>query len=293
MTRFQILKTDSFKNPVIFFGACLVIFILSSVRVSASTNINSTTTEHWAWNDLIGWIDFYNTNSITVSSQKLTGYASSSAGDISLDCSTTRVGNICASSNYWVTNDGTGNLSGWGWNDQYGWISFDCHNNNGCGVSNYQAWINSINGIFNNYAWNDIIGWISFNCSNHGCGSQYSVITSWIATSTVGYLDSTIFDTGIASGAQFNSILWHGSQPPETSVGFQLATSNSSSGPWTYKGSDGTSNTYYTTGADVSIKLHRSAHNNFRYFRYRVKLISNLIGTLSPRVDEIIVNWSP
>ncbi len=279
----------------VFLGICFAVLVLTSVRAHASTNINATTTEHWAWNDLIGWIDFYNTNSIVVSSQKLTGYASSSAGDISLDCGSTRIGSVCGTSNYSVINDGSGNLSGWGWNDQYGWISFDCHNvtSSDCLTSNYQVWINNSNGIFNNYAWNDIIGWISFNCSNHGCGaSQYSVITSWIATSAIGYLDSTTFDTGVP-GAQFNSVLWHGSQPLGTSVRFQLATSNSSSGPWVYEGSDGTSNSYYSTGAGVSLPLSYSAHNDFRYFRYRVTLVSNASGTLSAQVDDVVINWSP
>ena len=265
------------------------------IPVHAATNINSATAEHWTWSDLIGWFDFYNTNSITVSSQKLTGYASSSAGDLSLDCATTRIGNICGTSNYSVTSDGAGNLSSWGWNDVYGWFSFDCHNNNGCGSSNYEVLINSSNGIFTGYAWNDVIGWISFNCSNYsGCGaSQYSVITNWIASAATGTLDSTTFDTGVASGSQLNSVLWHGSQPAGTAVRFQLATSNASSGPWTFVGSDGTSNSYYATGPDLSLIFGYTPHNNFRYFRYRVLLLSNVNQTLTPRVDDVIVNWSP
>ena len=96
----------------IFIGAFFpVLFFLIGVRfVHASTNISATTTAHWAWNDIIGWIDFYNTQSITVSTSSLTGYASSSVGDISLDCHTTSIGNVCDESSYQVTNDGSGNL---------------------------------------------------------------------------------------------------------------------------------------------------------------------------------------
>lgn len=285
----------------LFFKTIIGSFFLAAVflagvqTASAATNISSTTTDHWAWNDAIGWMDFYNTNSIIVSSQNLTGYASSSAGDISLDCHTTSVGNICLQSNYQVTNDGIGNLSNWGWNDQYGWISFDCHNNGGCGASNYQVYINGTTGDFNNYAWNDVLGWISFNCVNTGgCGtSNYKVNTSWLATSTVATLDSSIFDTGVGAGAELNSVLWHGNLPAGTSVRFQFATSNASAGPWTYIGTDGTSNTYYSAGPGISLKLSYTPHNNKRYFRYRVFLQSNLNQTLSPRVDDIIVNWSP
>ena len=261
----------------------------------AATNINPVSPNHWAWNDLIGWIDFYNTQTITVSSQGLTGYASSSAGDISFDCHTTRNGNICNGMNdYQATNDGAGNLSGWGWNDQYGWVSFDCHNNNGCGASNYEAYIDGA-GNFNNYAWNDLIGWISFNCANYGgCGSSnYKVNTGWIASSAVAMLDSSTFDTGVAVGAQLNSVLWHGIQPAGTSVYFQFAASNNSAGPWIFIGTDGTQNSYYLTGPDLSLKLGYTFHNNKRYFRYRVFLRSNTSQTVSPRVDDVIVNWSP
>ncbi len=286
-----------FKN---LFGVFLFLFVsainvvfLSNIAM-ASTNISSSASEHWAWNDLVGWIDFYNTNTITVSSYNLTGYASSTAGDISLDCHTTRSGNICGQSTYQVTNDGSGNLSGWGWNDEYGWISFDCNNTGGCGQSNYRAYIDG-SGNFQNYAWNDAIGWISFNCDNDAsCSfSNYKVLSSWIATSVIATLDSSIYDTGVASGSQINSVLWHGNLPNGTAVRFQFAASNSSDGPWSYVGTDGTSNTYYNTGPDASLKLDYTLFNNARYFRYRIFLISDLAQRLSPRVDEVIINWSP
>ncbi len=263
--------------------------------VFAATDINST--NRYAWNDLIGWMDFYAEDTVKVNAQNLRGYATSTVGDISLDCHTTRNGNICAQSNYQVTNDGIGNLSNYGWNDQYGWISFDCHNSTGtgCGVSNYQVLIDADSGTFSGYAWNDTAGWLSFNCTNNnGCGvSNYKVQTSWNATSALATLDSATYDTGVSGGAQINSVLWHGSQPSETQVRFQFATSNSSSGPWTYAGSDGTSNTYYTTGPDVSKRIDYTLHSGKRYFRYRITLISNRNQTTSPTVNEVIINWSP
>lgn len=65
---------------------------------AAGTNINSSATSSVAWDDIIGWLDFYNTNIVQVKGTRLEGYASSSVGDISLDCATTRSGNICGSS---------------------------------------------------------------------------------------------------------------------------------------------------------------------------------------------------
>lgn len=288
------------KRPAKAIGVALVVFaFLLAARYSpqtsnASTNMNST--NHWAWNDAISWIDFYGTGNVNVTSQQLQGYASSSAGDISLDCHTTRSGNICGSSSYQVYNDGSGNLTGWGWNDVYGWISF-CggQNTSNCpgSVSSYQVVVNPTTGIFTdgglqrNYAWNDVIGWISFNCDNgSGCGtSAYKVQTGWVATSTSGYVESSTFDTGISGGAEINSILWHGTLPGGTSVVFQLAVSNSSSGPWTYQGA-------YTGTPGTPINIDYALHNNARYFRYTMTLNSNQAQTASPRVDDVNVNWS-
>lgn len=294
---FEMDKIFSIKNAA---GVVVsVVFVLFAVAMAQSaqgaTNISSSTSEHWAWNDFVGWMDFYNTNTVTVASTTLSGYASSSVGDISLDCHTTRIGNICGASNYQVTNDLVGDLTGWGWNDSIGWISFDCHNHNGCGTSNYQVLIDPDSGRFQNYAWNDMVGWISFNCVNTaGCGvSDYKVATIWYATSTIAFLDSSVFNTGVSGGAQLNSILWHGSQASSTAVRFQFAASNSSSGPWNYTGPDLTGNTYYITPPDVSLPLDYSLYNNQRYFRYRVTLASNRAQTVSPRVDDVIINWSP
>lgn len=292
------------KNKYSFRKITLILVLVFAIHatsytlhVFAATNISPNVTEHWGWNDLVTWIDFYNTNSITVSSQGLTGYASSSIGDISLDCATTRIGNICGQSNYRVLNDGNGNLSGWGWNDLYGWISFYCGNTGGCGQSSYQVFIDGNTGDFSGWAWNDVMGWLSF-CGGQGTSScpgsvSYKVKTNWMATSVSGYVDSSVFDTGISGGSGLHSIVWQGSLPVGTSVQFQIATSNSSAGPWIFVGPDGTVNTYYSSSPDTSLVLDYAVHNNKWYFRYRVTLISNQAQTLSPRVDRITVHWAP
>ncbi len=270
--------------------------------VYAASNISRQSAEHWAWNDAIGWIQFNTTASypemtVNVISAQLQGYASSSAGEISLDCTTTSAGDICGQSSYKVINDGMGNLSGWGWNDNYGWISFCGGQSSGnCpGTIAYRVLIDPNNGDFSNYAWNDVLGWISFNCADPGVcvGSSYKVKTSWLATSTSGYVDSSTYDTGVTGGAQINSIIWRGNQPAGTSVKFQLAGSNSSSGPWSFSGPDGTVNTYYSAGSGTPIPTDYVLYNNKRYFRYRMTLVSNQAQTASPQVDEVIVNWSP
>ena len=274
------------------------------------TNISASSSQHWAWNDTIGWMDFYNTHNIIVSSAKLTGYASSSAGYISLDCAPDGSGggqNVCGTSDYGVSNNGSGNLAGWAWNDGYGWISF-CGNSSGGGSTlsgsswicpsspTYQVVINPTTGVFSGWAWNDTLGWISFNCSNtSNCDtSQYDVVTTWTLTgvAATGTLDSETFDTGVTSGGQLNSVTWEGSAPASTAVGFQFAVASSSSGPWNFVGPDGTSATTYNGIPGAPISLTDYPVLDGRYFRYRVILSTNSTGSATPTVNGVQVNWS-
>lgn len=280
------------KLKIIFVFAAVILFstfyfLLSTIF--AATNISSI--YRYAWNDSIGWIDFYSTGNVNVSSAQLTGYASSSVGFIALDCATSPNGDICGTSNFKVLKDANGNLSGWAYNDNIGWISFDSAT---AGSSYfYQVTISPTNGDFSGWAWNDNIGWISFNCANFGaggCGYPYKVITLSTSSSTVGYLISSVFDAFGTS--TINSIIWQGIQPNGTAVGFQLASSNSMNGPWNYVGPDGSNTTYYLAAPGTSMAVNVANHNNQRYFRYKVFLFSDSSRTLSPIINKIIINWS-
>ncbi len=265
----------------------LTINNLSASSSTSTTNIDST--DKWAWNDVIGWIDFGTTNTVVVSSTQLLGYASSGVGYIAFDCGTAPTPDCTYP--YGVVNDGNGNLSGWAWNDTIGWISFSSSSIE----STYGVTID-VDGNFGGWAWNDTIGWISFSCDNTStCGtSSYKVKTLWSTTVVSAVLTSSIFETQVVGGAAFNSLLWQGTQPAGTNVKFQIATSNSSSGPWTYVGPDNSGNTYYQpAGPNIQIRTNRTNHDNNRYIRYRVYLESNIEKTLSPEVDDIIVSWSP
>ncbi len=316
---------------IIFWALVIVVILLTAVlflaggnRAAAATNISSTTPSYYAWNDADGWLNFYGSQTVTVYGTRVTGYATSSIGDLSLDCSTTRNGNICGVSNYGICNgtsathntdgscsgaDASGNLSGYAWNDTVGWVSF-CGGNNTSqcpGVVKYGVTVDA-NGNFNGYAWNDDVGWVSFNCANtSSCGTaNYLVSTSWRSTSTVGYLTSYIIDAG--APATLNSIVWQGSCGlAGTNLGFQIAASNSTSGPWNYLGPSGTNADWYgapcsqsqTGGISAScpapgtpICVNPTFFNNFRYFRYQVMLQSNLLQDSTPKVNNIILNFS-
>jgi len=114
-----------------------------------------------------------------------------------------------------------------------------------------------------------------------------------IATTTSdGILTSSILDTGIVNGAGFNSLLWQGAFNTGGSVKFQIAFSNSVSGPWTYYGPT-SSEDWYQPNPNVSIffpSTGLASPQNNRYIRYKVQLSTT---SASPRIDDIIINWSP
>ncbi|MEK7641279.1 MAG: hypothetical protein AAB389_04790 [Patescibacteria group bacterium] len=315
----------------------LVVGCLSLVGIAFSAdvpgvvnNIAPDVIDRHAWNDVVGWIDFGNSapgsGEVEVTDTQLKGYANIlQAGFLALDCATTPNGNICAISDFKVSNDGDGKLSGWGWNDNLGWISFDNASAGGSYV--YQVTIDSA-GDFSGWAWNDVVGWISFNCNNVGPGScndppttasKYKVKTFWTSGPDIPppagdgptgigpggsgggggggstfedgtYLISSIFDTKVQGGAALNTIMWQGIQPAGTAVGIQVASSNSSSGPWNYLGPDSKSTSAYEANSGVQFRLNPKDHNNQRYFRYKVYLTWT---DKTPEVTDVIINYSP
>ncbi|MBI3671724.1 hypothetical protein HY249_02935 [Candidatus Azambacteria bacterium] len=115
-----------------------------------------------------------------------------------------------------------------------------------------------------------------------------------------GFVESSTFDTGVAQGAGYSSILWQGTLLSDTKVRIQLATSNSSSGPWIYYGPDCTTSAYYGNSPDLPEDVGCPAlHNNKRYFRYKTTLCSSIAsgctasGTNTPTVNDVMVNWNP
>ena len=84
-----------------------------------------------------------------------------------------------------------------------------------------------------------------------------------------GELISSTFDVG--SGTNFSNIYWEPlSQSSETSVKFQIASSNETSSAWSFTGPDGTTSSFYVVG-DQDI---HSSNNSKRYIRYKTILES-------------------
>lgn len=128
--------------------------------------------------------------------------------------------------------------------------------------------------------------------SNINYASTAGSIYITTATTTVATLVSSILDTGVSGGAGFNSLLWQGSLGTGGTVKFQIAFSNSSSGPWTYYGQTSVSD-YYSPNPNVSIAFPitgTASPQNQRYIRYKVYLSTS---SATPTINDIIINWSP
>ncbi len=300
----------------------------SANRQSTSGN-GIDATYRYGWSDVTGWIDFLTYNNITLGANATTtGYASSSIGAIALDCATSPNGDICPSALFGVMQDGSGNLSGFGWNDVAGWVSFNCASENpplgNCsdqpGGVDHKVTVDPVSGFLKGWAWSDSIGWISLNCDHSdpsdplfisdpanantcpagaprngvGLASNYAVKTG-ASTVSVAELTSMIFDTGSPHGVALNTLTWLGDPALGTRVSFQIASGNTATGAWTtdFKGIDGTSGSYYQpTDRGMPIKIRRQDHTNVRYIRYKVRLESNSLFTTSPTVRDIIINYS-
>ena len=271
---------------------------LGSASSSTSSRIDAT--YHWAWNDVISWIDFYGI-SYNRETNQLLGIASSSVGGISTNCLDL---NTCDTSNYQVNISTTttsdyneGDLYGYAWSPAIGWISLNCNQTgvggtNDCSTSNYKVSVATSTGYFSGFAWNDVIGWISFNCSDlNTCEtSDYKVKMNFESQYNEGYLISSIFDSGVEKGVVPLSIIWQGTLGTNNIVKFQIASANSSNGPWNFIGEDGTSYSYYPLSGssipNVSIPLNSKYHYNHRYFRYKIILSST---SEAPVINDLAI----
>ena len=141
---------------------------------------------------------------------------------------------------------------------------------------------------------NEIITFSNYRFST-STDIDFAITTGSIVLSagqTSGNLTSSIFDTQRTDGAAFNAILWQGDIGDGT-VKFRIASSATSTDHWNYYGWDGSGSTDYPASGsvddDTSVLIMPEHHNNDRYVRYKVFLNKT---SNSPRIDDIIINWS-
>jgi len=190
------------KKVIIFL--IILSFLVLPVILMAD-NIDST--YKYSWGENIGWMNWKPSYGgtdygVTVYNECLTGYIwAENVGWIKLGDTSCAGGDCCqtgttkgyendsnsadndgdgVADDWGVNNDGAGNLSGYAWGENIGWINFK-PNYDG---SDHPVVINS-SGEFTNYAWGENIGWINMNCSNTNyCVTvNFKVKTSWSAIS--------------------------------------------------------------------------------------------------------------
>lgn len=134
-------------------------------------------------------------------------------------------------------------------------------------------------------------------------GAKLIITYSWVkppvttgAYRQFGVLTSSTFDTGQTSGAAYNSIFWTGTKPAGTKVKFQISASANQAGPFNFIGGATCDvNSWWEPDSNVALEVKcYSQLNNKRYFRYKTRLESNSpTYDQTPRVDDVVVNFSP
>lgn len=293
------------SNP--YFLSAIFCICIAGVAYAA-TNIDTQDAGYkWGWNDVFGWVDMKTTATVMVTDTAVQGYASSSIGTIMFDCTTTPSGDSCATASWKTANDGTGLLSGWAWNDAIGWISMS---GTTAGAENYQVRVDpagdGINSYFHGWAWNDAVGWLTFNCEDleslpggggfclsNGYKTQTSANAAPSAVSAE--FISSIFDIGTDTGI-FNTLSWQGSQPAGSAVQFQIATASSIAALQGNMTSVFAGSSWFAASpapaspAKLTQALTGVPVESRRYIRYKALLSG---AGNSPRIDDILIGWSP
>ena len=197
---FNIWAYDTFGNK----ASAAEVSITTNAHTPAIGNIDST--YKYAWGENIGWTNwrpYY--GGVTVYSECLTGYTWNEnvgwikIGDNSSNCTDNDCCQNGTSKGYendsnsvdddgdgevddWgVNNNGSGNLSGYAWGENIGWLNFD-----DTSVNDYSQVVIDGSGNFTNYAWGENVGWVNMSCDNNSyCGTVlYRVKTSWTGGNT-------------------------------------------------------------------------------------------------------------
>lgn len=102
--------------------------------------------------------------------------------------------------------------------------------------------------------------------------------------SSTGTFTSSLKDSNPAAGETpaWTTISWDATVPTGTSLKFQVAASNSATGPFTFVGPDGTASTYFSSGASLA------QFNGNRYVEYQAKL-STTSSAQTPTLNDVTV----
>ena len=184
-----------------------------------SAIVNST---GYAWGENAGWANFNSTNGgATVSATGVTGYVwLENVGWIQLDYDGVAGAVNTTSTNWGITNDGSGNLGGYAWGENIGWINFH--------PTDSQVVIDG-SGNFSGYAWSENIGWIKFDhaqTSDRPATTWSAVVAPTITISAGSSVEST---TATLNG----NVTATGGENPTVIVYWGITDGAQTPGSWT------------------------------------------------------------
>ena len=129
--------------------------------------------------------------------------------------------------------------------------------------------------------------WTDTN-TNWDIGGYYFTVQNPASYAASG--DFTSHSTGSFDGGNivaFNRIAWNASVPVNTTLRFQIATSDTNPSPSTFVGPDGTVDSYYTASSTIT----PFNQINGRYIRYKAFFTSD--GSATPTLNDVAINYSP
>ncbi len=105
-----------------------------------------------------------------------------------------------------------------------------------------------------------------------------------------GTYESTTFDAG-CNAPVWKAVWWNSTLPPKTTVRVQLATSPSEAGPFSFRGWDGRTGTYYNGTPGQAIWSGHNAPPTQRYLRWRGTL-TTAEGLVTPALNDVTVEFA-
>ena len=125
----------------------------------------------------------------------------------------------------------------------------------------------------------------SWNGESNDLGFHIYVSGGFISS---GNLVSSLKDSNPAADGSptWSTLSWNGSAPADTTLRFQVAGSNSASGPFNFVGPDGSAGTFYTSSGESLSQFDGS-----RYLRYQALLSTTDSGT-TPTLNDVTVCYN-
>jgi len=185
------------KNLIFILIIALFVNSVFALSVFATTNATG-----YAYGENVGWANFNPTNGgATVTATGLSGYIwLENVGWVQLSYPGVTSPSNTTSTNWGVTNDGNGNLGGYAYGENVGWINFN-PTNGGVKIDG--------SGNFSGYAWGENIGWIQITYTGvtspaNTTSTNWGVTTAWISNSPPTFTAGPS-DGGSASSAPTNA----------------------------------------------------------------------------------------